>query len=143
MAAEVNSCPWRSMYVCRDRYAAGEMIRIRGDQCVAMEIDALPPKDKQIRKTSTAQQQDRSNKKHKKNVNCILESLHPLKLGLMASTIHLSIDFLDSGKSFILQCVRTTCTVACNDRIVPQKWMETPPIIHHTLLKGLVFALCG
>ena len=55
------------MCVHGDRCAAGEMIRIRGDQCVAMEIDALPPKDKQIWKTSTAQQQDRSNKKHKKN----------------------------------------------------------------------------
>ena len=43
------------------------MIRIRGNQCVAMEIDAWPPKDKQILKTLTGQQQDRSNKKHQMN----------------------------------------------------------------------------
>ena len=67
--AEIYVWPWRSMHGRGDRCAAGEMIRICGDQCVAMEIDTLPPKDKQIRNTSTAQQQDCSDKKHKKNLN--------------------------------------------------------------------------
>ena len=34
---------------------------------MAMEIDAWPPKDKPILKTLTGQQQDLSNKKHRKN----------------------------------------------------------------------------
>ena len=51
-----------------------------------------------------------------------------VNMGLKASTIHLSIDFANFGRSFILQCVRTPVTVACNDGIIPQKWIETPPI---------------
>mmetsp|Transcript_42572 Transcript_42572/g.77761 ORF Transcript_42572/g.77761 Transcript_42572/m.77761 type:complete len:97 (+) Transcript_42572:56-346(+) len=54
----------------------------------------------------------------------------PCKIGSngQCSTIHLSIDFVDCGKSFILQCVRTTVIVACNDGIIPQKSLETPPM---------------
>ena len=66
--AEIHVWPWRSMHGRGDRCAAGEMIRIRGDQCVAMEIDAWPPKDKQILKTSTGQQQDRSLLKYRGNI---------------------------------------------------------------------------
>ena len=51
-----------------------------------------------------------------------------VNMGVMANIICRSIDFADVGKSFISQCARTTVTVACNDGMIPQKWMETPPI---------------
>ena len=73
-------------------------------------------------------------------LNCICQQVLPwgyvlnwshythVNMGVTTNTISLSIDFADVGKSFISQCGMTTGTVASNDGIILQKWIETPPI---------------